>query len=110
MLDKKYRSYGSMKSAKELKVQVADATLTYLEHRSYVGPQAQVGYGKAIDDLCRDFQGLLREHQQLLGNYRNLLDKYSTARATPGVAEEGVAEEGVAEDGSGESSMSAARQ
>lgn len=81
MLDKKYRTYGSMKNAKELKIQVADATLTYLEHRSYVGQQTHVGYGKAVDDLCRDFQGLLREHQQLLSNYRNLLDKYSTACA-----------------------------
>jgi hypothetical protein len=81
MLDKKYRRYGSMKNAKELKIQVADTTLTYLEHRSYVGQQTQVGYGKAIDDLCRDFQGLLREHQQLLSNYRNLLDKYSAVCA-----------------------------
>ena len=77
MLEKKYRKWGSMRNAKEIKMQVEDATLQYLEHRSYVGQRTQVGYGKAIDDLCRDFQHLLKEHQQLLGNYKNLLDKYS---------------------------------
>lgn len=64
-----------------MKIQVEDATLLYLEHRSYIGRQTQVSYGKAIDDLCRDFQGLLREHQKLLGNYKNLLDRL-TVKAT----------------------------
>ena len=76
MVDRKYRKWGSMKNAKEMKIQVEDATLLYLEHRSYVDRQTQVSYGKAIDDLCRDFQGLLKEHQRLLGNYKNLLDMF----------------------------------
>jgi hypothetical protein len=75
MIEKKYRKWGSMKNAKEMKIQVEDVTLLYLEHRSCVGRQTQVSYGKAIDDLCRDFQDLLKEHQRLLGNYKNLLDR-----------------------------------
>jgi hypothetical protein len=75
MADKKYRRWGSMKNAKAMKIQVEETTLLYLEHRSYVGRQTQVSYGKAIDDLCRDFQGLLKEHQRLLGHYKNLIDR-----------------------------------
>jgi|GEM_PF-4527723 len=38
---------------------------------------------KPEDDIVagRDFQGLLKEHQQLLSNYKNLLNKYSAVCA-----------------------------
>lgn len=77
MIGKKYRRWGSMKHAKEIKLQVSDDTLVFLEHRSYVSNQSQVGYGKAVDDLCQDFQSILREHAQLLYNYKQLLERYS---------------------------------
>ena len=77
MIEKKYRRWGSMKNAREIKLQVADDTLIFLEHRSYVGSRRQVGYGQAVDDLCRDFQAILKEHAQLLHNYKQLLERYS---------------------------------
>ena len=77
MIEKKYRRWGSMKNAKEIKLQVSDDTLIFLEQRSYAGSKRQVGYGKAIDDLCHDFQSILREHAQLLHNYKQLLEIYS---------------------------------
>jgi hypothetical protein len=77
MMEKRYRKYGSMKHAKQLKVQVEDTTLMYLEHRSFIGHKTQVGYGKAVDDLCHDFQALLKEHGQLLHSYKQLLERYS---------------------------------
>jgi len=81
MIEKKYRKRGSMKDAKLIKLQVEDDTLIFLEHRSFIGHKRQVGYGKAVDDLCRDFQGLLSEHARLLRNYQQLLGKYSAAYA-----------------------------
>ena len=83
MIEKKYRRWGSMKNAKQIKLQVTDDTLTFLEHRSYVSNQRQVGYGHAIDDLCRDFQTILKEHAQLLHNYKELLERYSAAFERP---------------------------
>lgn len=77
MIEKRYRRWGSMKNAKQIKLQVSDDTLIFLEHRSYVTSKSQVGYGKAIDDLCHDFQSILKEHAQLLYNYKQLLERYS---------------------------------
>ena len=81
MIEKKYRKWGSMRNAKLIKLQIEDDTLIFLEHRSFVGARTQVGYGKAVDDLCRDFQGLLREHARLLHHHKQLLDKYSMVYA-----------------------------
>lgn len=77
MVERKNRRWGSMKNAKQIKLQVTDDTLIFLEHRSYVNNRSQVGYGKAIDDLCHDFQSILKEHAQLLYNYKQLLERYS---------------------------------
>jgi len=81
MIEKKYRKRGSMKDAKLIRLQVEDDTLIFLEHRSFIGTRTQVGYGKAVDDLCRDFQGLLKEHARLLHHHKELLDKYRAAYA-----------------------------
>jgi len=81
MIEKKYRKWGSMRNAKLIKLQIEDDTLIFLEHRSFIGAKTQVGYGKAVDDLCRDFQGLLREYARLLHSHKQLLDKYSSVYA-----------------------------
>ena len=76
MLEKRYRRWGSMKHAKTIKIQIADTTLAYLEHWSTREPGMQVGYGQAVDDLCRQFQNLYRQEQLLRQNYDQLLVKY----------------------------------
>ena len=83
MVERKYRRWGSMKNAKHIKLQVTDDTLIFLEHRSCVSNKRQVGYGQAVDDLCRDFQSILKEHAQLLCNYKQLLERYSAVFERP---------------------------
>ncbi len=60
MVERKYRKWGSMKNAKEMKIQVEDATLLYLEHRSYIGRQTQVRLARS----SRCWSGALQTKSQ----------------------------------------------
>jgi len=72
-----------MKNARQITLQVSYDALIFLERRSYVSTRSQVGYGKAIDDLCHDFQSILKEHAQLLHNYKELLERYGATFEQP---------------------------
>ena len=73
MIERLNRPYGSMRNAKQIKFQIEDSTLIFLEKRSMLRHSTQVGYGRAIADLCRDFQTLSQERRRLLEDYTRLL-------------------------------------